>query len=58
MRPDPASPPPPSYELTLQELYQIIGELEVVRRKQAEQIQRLTTAAEARASLGPDLPTH
>ena len=31
------------FEVTLEEFYQIIGELEVVRRKQAQQLQALYT---------------
>jgi hypothetical protein len=31
--------PQPRYEITLEELYQIIGELEVVRRKLVQQMQ-------------------
>jgi len=40
---EPQQPPfPPRYELTLEELYQIIGELEVIRRKLQKQIETMT----------------
>jgi len=42
----PPAPTPPQYELSLEELYQIIGELEVVRRKQAQAIAALTKRLE------------
>jgi hypothetical protein len=34
-----------SLEITIEEFYQVIGELEVLRRKQAQQIQLLLTQA-------------
>lgn len=32
---------PPKFEITIEEFYQIVGEIEVVRRKQSQQIQSL-----------------
>ena len=31
----------PPFEVTLEEFYQVIGELEIVRRKQSQQLQNL-----------------
>jgi hypothetical protein len=36
----------PKLEITIEEFYQVIGELEIVRRKQAQQIQALMIQAD------------
>ena len=50
------APDPSRVELSLEELYQIVGELEVLRRKQQQVITALTKRLEAHRPGGPPEP--